>query len=257
LFQLLQYFKSDSDETEQIDKPSSDTTYVLGSEILLFQSSDTNLHSELIESTGVYPEKRTGPLIPARYEEIKTIYHVITSSGIQPTLLRGVYIHADTLVWPDTLLKHAVINPNEDRVGNILRIEVSRGLGRPGVPVSVTVCADRIRTSQVHYAGRGVVSLLFSISNPISDEEILDPVPILPPIEVDTVDLNGDQLTDMFVGLSTGQSCVTLFDGGAGSGVGVVFKNRGGTRRRRRIRRKSRKNRKSKKKRTYPNRYYS
>ena len=146
LFQILKYYKDSS---------------VLGSEILFEDQRKHIIHKDM-NHRGEYNLQE----IADTQRQINAMY----DSGLVPenVLLRGLYNSGDTLVINDMLVKHAVINPNENRVDDILEIDIQDR-------VKVQVCKLRIKTTAEHHLDRGIVSLFVYRNDATEGVNYIDP----------------------------------------------------------------------------------
>lgn len=146
IFQLLQY-----------NKPRSD--YVLGSE-LLFSNHDIITHDNLRN-----PRVILGDLTADIYEKTTAISTQLFSiEKLKPGLLRHKLNNGDTIVFADTMWKHAVINPNERRIRNDIVIDIDTSFGRMTQKI-VSVCTERQITTGEDYVGRAVIGLFCHITD--------------------------------------------------------------------------------------------
>jgi len=249
LFQILQYSR----------KP---LPYVLGSELLFYHENDnTVIHSAIENKENVaeglleFPEAKLGKLIHDRYELAKTIYKEIksqtpdTAAPQEPIAhLRFKLKNGDTMVFPDTLWKHAVINPNEKIKENILHIDLANK-NRAYTDNSVRLCSARIPTID-QYDGRSIIGMFCFINNNrymnpenfLKEEEFqltdieANPVPI--------INLTKEGCIDFLTPFSNGTGCITI--------NGVNIKSRGGKNRKKRAKR-TKKTRKSRRRKTIKN----
>jgi hypothetical protein len=230
LFQILQYNRQ--------NKP-----YVLGSELLFYHENDlTVIHREIkqVKKEGKanlepeFPVEKMGQLIHDKYELVKDIYQTVTTSGLSPPILRHMLNNGDTIVFPDTLWKHAVINPTEKRDESILHIYVAN-LYREDEMVDVKVCSERIKTDQNEYDGRNIIGLFCFIY-----DKYMEPTKFISapfdlyedaPLHVDTpnINLTKDECISFLTSLSS-NGCIKLNDV-------VSIKSRGGKRNKRTCRR--------------------
>lgn len=216
LFHILQYDKSRGKS-------------VLGSEMLFYhEDNDTHRMLKRTEFGHTYfPIGDVGNLISEKHQMVKRIYKKIRDEHRHPPpLLRFKLNSGDTMVFPDTLWKHSVINPTENRVENQINIEVktkSRGLDN----VTVTVCSERKRTLQSDYNGRRLIALFCQkMDRFLYDEYILPPFSLIDDgikLDAPEVNLTEDECTEFLSQLSTGNSCVTI-----GTTPTVEIKHRGG-----------------------------
>jgi hypothetical protein len=165
LFQLLQYYKSDS--------PT-----VLGSELLFDNSFDaTHIHEMLTKRTGrtgtditslthMAIEYTLGIPIAETYKKITKITNRLHEEDDKyvPGLLRHILNNGDTMVFPDIMLKHAAINPHEIRETNTMTIEIRTLYDdsvevTPTIPKTVSVCSQRDVTTDADFNNRAVIGL--------------------------------------------------------------------------------------------------
>ena len=212
LFQILQYSREKQ-------------PYVLGSELLFYHDDDTVIH-RLVERNeqGVpfFPEEKMGNLIHSRYELVKKIYQNIRDSGGSPPILRHKLNNGDTMVFPDTLLKHAVIDSQEKRDNNILHIKVSN-IDRGDNELDVIVCSERLRTVKNDYDGRSVIGLFCFLNNHYMEPEFfLDTFSLMDydPLHIDIIDVDAETCQTFLQSISNGNGCVNI------SNVKII--NRGG-----------------------------
>jgi hypothetical protein len=241
IFQILQY--------SNINKP-----FVLGSELLFYhENNDTVIHQQIIEKAGdtnefEFPADTMGDLIHEKYELVKEIYNKIKNKGNLPPLFRNKLRNGDTIVFPDTLWKHAVINTNEKKEENILHIQVANK-NRETDPLDVQVCSERIDTNEtdvhgrkVHYDGRRVIGLFcFIYSRYIKQEQMLDTFLLkeMKPITMSTINLNEKQCINFLSSMSNDKGCIKIDD--------VKIISRGGNKRKKRVKNTKRKTSKQKK----------
>jgi len=274
LFQILQY-----------NRPNS--TYVLSSELLFYHENDLTVIHRGIENTAEglreFPEEKVGKLIHDRYELAKTIYNEIKSkkpteakaeageagaeaagaagaaeappappaeAAQEPIAhLRFKLKNGDTMVFPDTLWKHAVINPEEKREGNILHIDIAN-VNREDERKGVKLCSERIPTDQTQYNGRSTIGLFCFINNNryMKPENLLTPFlltdPMLQPNPVPIIKLTKEGCKSFLTPFSDGTGCMVL--------NGVSIKSRGGKNRKKRVKR-TKKTRKSRRRKTIKN----
>jgi hypothetical protein len=226
LFQILQYNRQRNQ-------------YVLGSELLFYHENDlTVIHREIkqVKKEGKanlepeFPVEKMGQLIHDKYELVKDIYQTVTKSGLSPPILRHVLNNGDTVVFPDTLWKHAVINPTERIDENILHIDVAN-INYGNNKVDVKVCSERIITDNTQYEGRNIIGLFCFVY-----DKYMEPTQFISesfnlyedaafPIDVPIINLTKDTCIQFLSTLSTGNSCIVL--------NGVSIKSRGGKRKQR------------------------
>jgi hypothetical protein len=239
IFQILQY--------SNINKP-----FVLGSELLFYhENDDTVIHQQLIKKAGdtnefEFPVDTMGNLIHEKYELVKEIYNGINKGKLP--LFRNKLKNGDTIVFPDTLWKHAVINPNEKRIGNILHIQVANK-NRDTESLDVQVCSKRIDTNEtdahgrrVHYDGRRVIGLFcFIYSGYIKPKHMLKTFLLdeMEPITISTINLNEEQCIEFLSSMSNDKGCIKIND--------VKIISRGGNKRKKRVKNTKRKTSKQKK----------
>lgn len=241
LFQILQY-----------SRPIQ--PYVLGSELMFYhENNDTIIHYK-IEKTEAgepfFPIEKMGKLIHEKYELSKSIYNGLKKdANYKPSILRSKLNNGDTVVFPDTLWKHAVINAKEKREGDLIHIEIAN-TNRADNNLTVSVCPQRIPTDQSQYEGRQIIGIFcFMCINYIDPQYFGDPFSLLEneelKIPVKTVNLDAEQCSIFLNSISDPTGCVTI----TGTGETVNIKSRGGKKRKsRKSRRKRiRKNFKSKK----------
>jgi len=222
LFQILQYY-------------NQKLPYVLGSELLFYHENDTNIHRHLktIDSdTGesFFPRDIMGDLVFEKHNLVKKIYQNIKAAGLSPPLLRNKLHNGDTVVFPDTLWKHAVIDPNENREDNIMHIRVA-DTGQSSKAVDVTVCAERIHTGINDYENRRIVGLFCGLTNTnyLNPEYFLDPFSLIDEgvkSNITTVNFNEEQCSDFLTQLSRGDGCITIPINGTTPNINI--KHRGG-----------------------------
>lgn len=140
LFQILKYYKTD-------------LSPVLGTEVLFTDQRKYIVH-EHMNRLGEYDPKE-GPILFTQ-REINTMYDTIMPENV---ILRGLYNSGDTLVINDMLVKHAVVNPMEDIVDNILKIEIHDGRHNVDIGTDIQVCKSRIRTTENDHSNRGIVRI--------------------------------------------------------------------------------------------------
>ena len=244
IFQILQY--------SNIYKP-----FVLGSELLFYhENDDTVIHQQLIKKAGdtnkfEFPVDTMGVLIHEKYELVKKIYNEIKNEiinkGKKLPLFRNKLKNGDTIVFPDTLWKHAVINPTEKREENILHIQVANKY-RETESLDVQVCSERIDTKEtddgirVHYDGRRVIGLFcFIYSGYIKKVQMLDTFFLdkMEPITISTINLNKEQCIAFLSSMSNDKGCIEIDD--------VKIISRGGNKRKKRVKNTKRKTSKQKK----------
>jgi len=213
LFQILQYSQS--------RKP-----YVLGSELLFYhENDDTIVHQGIVrtkENIPFFPEETYGSLVHDKYELVKNIYKNIRTSGLTPPLFRHKLNNGDTVVFPDTLIKHAVINPKEHREGTTIHIDIANKINRDN-KLGVTVCSERVITDQSEYDGRSIVGLFCFINKSYMDPVyFLEPFLLntIVPIPIPQINLNEEHCTAFLSQLSKGDGCINI--------GGVEIKHRGG-----------------------------
>jgi hypothetical protein len=240
LFQILQYSKSNS-------------TYVLGSELLFYHENDLTVTHRGIEKTAkgltVFPEEKFGTLIHDRYELAKNMYGEIKIKNPEAPHLRFKLNNGDTMVFPDTLWKHAVINPkeNEKRDGNILHIDLANAL-RNYEANSVKVCSERLVTDQSHYDGRSIIGMFCFINDIrfMKPENFLATFPLtgIEPKPMPIINLTKEGCKEFLTPFSDGTGCTTI--------NGINIKSRGGKNRKKRAKR-TKKTRKSRRRKTIKN----
>lgn len=238
IFQILQYSKQYSNINE---------TFVLGSELLFYHENDnTVIHQQLIKKAGdtnefEFPADTMGDLIHEKYELVKKIYNEIKNKGNLPPLFRNKLRNGDTIVFPDTLWKHAVINPNEKREENILHIQVANEY-RETKSLEVQVCSKRMETNNTYYDGRRVIGLFcFIYPYHIKAKQMLETFLLeeMKPITMSTINLNEKQCIDFLSSMSNDEGCINI------NGVNLI--SRGGNKRKKRVKNTKRKTSKQKK----------
>jgi hypothetical protein len=234
IFQILQY--------SNINKP-----FVLGSELLFYHENDnTVIHQQLIKKAGdtnefEFPADTMGDLIHEKYELVKKIYNEIKNKGNLPLLFRNKLKNGDTIVFPDTLWKHAVINANEKREENILHIQVANK-NRETESLDVQVCSKRMETNNTYYDGRRVIGLFcFIYPYHIKPKQMLETFLLeeMKPITMSTINLNEKQCIDFLSSMSNDEGCINI------NGVNLI--SRGGNKRKKRVKNTKRKTSKQKK----------
>jgi len=214
LFQILKYYKDSS---------------VLGSEIL-FEDQRKHIIHRSMNHKGEYELE-----IADTQRQINAMY----DSGLVPenVLLRGLYNSGDTLVINDMLVKHAVINPNEKRVDDMLEIDIQD-------KVKVQVCKLRIKTTPSHHLDRGIVSLFVYNNDATEGVNYIDPSTLSPDlsffidsvmIDVPEVNFNIEEYATF---LNTMASAENMESGQCAISRDITILSRG-----KRKRRKSRKSR--------------
>jgi len=203
LFQILQYNKSDK------------SNYVLSSELLFYHENDKSVIHGLIEKgqTPNIHEKTMGKSIHEAYKSTRKIYDEISiSKGSYLAAFRFKLNNGDTMVFPDTLWKHAVINPKEERVGNILNIKIN--CNDEIIQSNVLVCSERIATSHDEYNNREIIGLFCYIDGN-SEIRSLDAHEIFvidlskdEPIKIPVIELD-EEKCKMFLEQSH-NSCITI-----------------------------------------------
>lgn len=235
LFQIITYNKE--------KKP-----YVLGSELLFYYNdSRTNIHRNLLLQRGLPPEfpiDTMGQLIHDKYRLGQTIYKEMrgeNSTFTQP-YLRFKLNNGDTLVFPDTLWKHAVINPKEKIVDeNILHIEIADNSGDMGE--RATICSERIKTNLDEYTGRQIITMPCVLV-----DVYLEPARLLEDftfpiesslLEIPTINFDKENCKQFLTQIGKGDSCIDI-------GGEVKIKSRGGVNKKKK-RKYTKKNKKIKK----------
>jgi len=223
LFQILQYCRPQESN-------------VLGSELLFYHENDlTVIHRGIVvstEGTPEFPIATHGNIIHDRYNLAKKIYNKIKSKKppplppqeLAPPLtpqepaplahIRFILKNGDTMVFPDTLWKHAVINPNEKKDGNILHIKIANKQ-REDEDKQVKVCSKRIRTEQTQYDGRRIIGLFcFIYDKYMKPENLLDAetfvLTVGRPIPVPIINLTEDDCERFLTPFSDGTGCITI-----------------------------------------------
>ena len=234
LFQILQYSRP--------PKP-----YVLGSELMFYhENNDTIIHRGIEKKeTGepFFPIEKMGNLIHEKYELSKSIYNGLkTDANYKQSIIRSKLNNGDTVVFPDTLWKHAVINPKEKREGDLIHIEIAN-TNRADNDLTVSICPQRILTDQSQYEGRQIIGIFcFICMNYIDPQYFGSPISLLEneemKISVKTVNLDAEQCSIFLNSINDPTGCVRI----TGTGEIVNVKSRGG----KKI--KSRKSRKPRKK---------
>jgi len=259
LFQILQY-----DQSDRLYKP-----YVLGSELLFYHEEDdnirdnTNIHGKLAKDASskyVFPTEIMGELISEKHNLAKKIYETIKAEGLSPPLLRNKLHHGDTAVFPDTLWKHAVIDPKEKREPNIIHIELATTSGN--MSLDVNVCADRIPTNNREYEGRKIIGLSCTLfENYLEPQFLLEPFSLLDDgptkieLPIPAINFNEAECIVFLSQLSRGNGCITITD--IATETSAVILNRGGTKHRKtnKIRKKANKKRRTNKRRNPRKKY--
>ena len=227
LFQILKYYKDSS---------------VLGSEILFEDQRKHIIHKDM-NHRGEYNLQE----IADTQRQINAMY----DSGLVPenVLLRGLYNSGDTLVINDMLVKHAVINPNENRVDDILEIDIQDR-------VKVQVCKLRIKTTAEHHLDRGIVSLFVYRNDATEGVNYIDPATLSHDlsffldsviIDVPEVNLNIEEYATF---LNTMASAENMESGQCAISRDITILSRGKRKNKRKSKRKSKRklNRKSRRK---------
>lgn len=214
LFQILQY--------SQARKP-----YVLGSELLFYHENDDSvIHYGIVrtkENVPYFPKETYGGLVHDKYELVKKIYNNIRTSGLTPPLFRHKLNNGDTVVFPDTLLKHAVINPKERREGTTLHIDIATRNRDKNNKLGVTVCSERVITDQSEYDGRRIIGMFCYINKSYIDPAFLISefgLDTISPLPIPQINLNEEHCTAFLSQLSKGDGCIDI--------GGVEIKHRGG-----------------------------
>lgn len=216
LFQILKYYKDSS---------------VLGSEIL-FEDQRKHIIHRSMNHKGEYELE-----IADTQRQINAMY----DSGLVPenVLLRGLYNSGDTLVINDMLVKHAVINPNENRVDDMLEIDIQD-------KVKVQVCKLRIKTTPSHHLDRGIVSLFVYRNDSTEGINYIDPETLshdlsffIDSVMIDVPEVNFN-IEEYATFLNTMASAENMESGQCAISRDITILSRG--KRKRRKSRKSRKN---------------
>jgi hypothetical protein len=244
LFQILQYSNK--------SKP-----YTLSTELLMYHNMEEietrSVHSSLEkgpDGNPYFPPEIMGPLVHDRYEMVKRIYREI-SDGL--TVLRFKLNKNDTVVFPDTLWKHAATNKNEQiirnesGIANKMKIEMYRYVSK-----EVNICQERIRVSEEDVVNRQLILLSCYKNDYYMDPEGFSPEfefkiqdapgPSPEAIPVPEINLSEGHCVEFFKLLNRGDSCISL-------GPVNVF-NRGGNANRFKRRNPYKRRRTNKKRRT-------
>jgi hypothetical protein len=237
LFQILQYDQTDSKKRRIL---GSANAYVLGSELLFYHENDyTTIHRRLKkDSTGesVFSTEIMGDLVVEKHNLVKKIYNTIKAEGLSPPLLRHKLHNGDTMVFPDTLWKHAVIDAKENRDANIIHIDVANTYRETNI-IDVNVCAERIPTNSSEYDGRRLIGLFCGILEVyLEPQYLLEPFSLLDdgPTKIEehipTINFDEGECTEFLSQLSRGDGCITITD--VATETSAVILNRGGAKHR-------------------------
>ena len=248
LYQILNYYKKDN-------KPVLSSELLLYNET----TNNTHIHM-LLSLNNEFPQDIVGDMISKRYEMIKEIYNEIkkevnSESEIKPSptgeintdvdtgtvvvpgtdvdtgtdvvpqkstpvLFRHKLKSGDTMVFADTLLKHAVINAKENINEGVITIDIATTDpdSRADVKETVQICNERILTSVDDYDGRQLIGLSVFINEywDLSDtttHKKLDTFNIDDSVlkrYIPSVNLTKEQCKEMFKSLYKGENCVKL-----------------------------------------------
>lgn len=215
--------------------------FVLGTEILLGYKEDESLLPH--ELSPFSPEKNRK--LSKMHTTISEINAELKEEGTDAVILRGKYNNGDTMVFSDTLLRHATITPKEIKEGNSMKITIPKK-GHSSFTntkeTSVRICSERETTTAEMVTGRQAVAMFIFLDTQdysYPGDKYGTPFVIdlagTPPIKTINFDKRG--FKGFIKSMSSGQGCFRVSD--------LTIISRGG--RKRRFRRsKTRKVRKNK-----------
>ena len=233
-------YHTDSNLFQIIHYNRKEQPYVLGSELLFYYNNErTNIHRRIVQEQGQppeFPEGIMGKLIHHTFKLGQKIYEGISSLTQTPPHLRFKLKNGDTVVIADTLWKHAVINPSEERVDNKVNITIADH--DVDVREKITVCSESIITTIDEYYGRQIITMpCFLMDKYLEPSGWLESFTIESQLlDIPTFNLDEEDCKTFLTHLGLGVSCIDI-------GKGVKIKSRGGVNRK-----KKRKHTKKKKK---------
>jgi len=216
--------------------------FVFGTEILLGYKEDESL---LPHELSPFSPEKTGKL-SKMHTTISEINAELKEEGTDAVILRGKYNNGDTMVFSDTLLRHATITSKEIREGNSMKITIPKkghSSSQNTRETSVRICVERETTTTEMVAGRQAVAMFIFLDT--QDYSYLGPDKYGTPFVIDlagtppikTIHFDKRGFKGFIKSMSSGQGCFTVSD--------LTIISRGG--RKRRFRRsKTRKVRKNK-----------
>ena len=245
LFTMFQYFKGDKSQ-------------IFGTELLLgYENAEEKPNTYMDKDTRSYNPENVGQRISDLHNKMTAIHSKIN----KPVVLRGIYNQGDTLVFANTLLKHAVITPSE--IVNLGEKTMSIDIEAPeemvkGMPVrkkfktEVKICQHRQETGKNHLLNRQLIGVGVSIANEESiPKDGVDDIEYIPigvlvagePIPVNIVDFDEAKYAEFIEILNEEKdSCFKIK--GVDALSEIDLSNRGGKSVRNRRRRKNKRTRK-------------
>ena len=223
LFQILQYnnYVANYNPASTVSITITPSPYVLSSELLMYHNMEDNsiIHTLLVKErndTGAlervyFNPEVTGQVLHDRYETIKRIYSQIKD---EVTILRFKVKPCDTVVFPDTLWKHAAINKRERKgvTTNQLVIAMATGEGqeRGEYVKNMSICNKRVQITPADTEHRQLILLSCFLNN-----RDMDPEGFSPELEFKIQDLPGVSPEAMPVPEIdfTEEQCVNFFKG--------------------------------------------
>jgi len=227
--------------------------FVLGTELLLGYNEDKSFLPHQLLPELHLPEK-FGRLSNT-YKSITDANSELSTERISPVVLRGKYNNGDTMVFSDTVLRHATITTKEviDESDYSMQITIPKKSIMGVHKTNVRVCSKREKTTDEMVINRQAIAMFIYLNtDTYYPENLGKPFVIIPstPIrEVKTVNFNKDTFKTFVRSLTMIEldECITLPLGVSEPSVfqqlqaGLNVHNRGGKRRRN----KSKKNKKN------------
>ena len=147
----------------QYFKKGKGNPFVFGTELLIgHESTQEKPHTLMEEGTKTYNTAIVGSNLADARNTTKAVNDELNT----PVVLRGLYKQGDTLMFANTLLKHAVITPLEvidsDKKNMTIDIETPQTTVFKTV---VKVCQHRIKTETTHMKDRKLIGIGVSIEN--------------------------------------------------------------------------------------------
>lgn len=217
--------------------------FVLGTEILLGYKEDESL---LPHELSPFSPEKTGKL-SKMHTTISEINAELKEEETESVILRGKYNNGDTMVFSDTLLRHATITPKEIKEGNSMKITIPKKGDISSTntrETSVRICSERETTTTDMVTGRQAVAMFIFLDTQdysYPGDKYGTPFVIdlagTPPIKTINFDKRG--FKGFIKSMSSGQGCFRVSD--------LTIISRGGRKKTKRVRtRKVRKNKRRK-----------
>jgi hypothetical protein len=213
--------------------------FVFGTEVLLGYKEDESLLPHQLSEILPLPEK-----VGTLSDVYKTINDVNSELNDNAVVLRGKYNNGDTMVFADTLIRHATITSNEVIESNGIKISIPKKGEIRSLNIktdNVRICSERVPTTREMVSNRQAISMFIYLdtddytNKPAENFETSFKIEITDEKVLKTVNFNKDKFKEFVTSLSMGDGCITI--------DGLNIKSRGG--KRRRNTKKNKKDRKS------------